>query len=1280
MCNFFCIVKLMRKFPEYHNTVQKVNFPYPKLLKLQLESYRSLFKQDCETNIHVDESLFALFKKFFQFASSKYTLNFIDYHIGSPKYSYQECKKYGISYTVPIEAIFSVKNNTTDEVVTQSIFFGDIPIITDDGFFIINGNKRVVISQIHTVNGIMFLNEKCLKYDTYACRIIFSSGIWLKIHSTINGSLFISINNVKKIPLMTLFRAIGFSTNKELLELFGSVEEFAVTRKNISKLKGRRLALDVVTYFSEKMKGNSTLNRKKIILAKDCVLDDESLEILFNNNIESVFVHSENSKMTIETYVIANSINSDTSQNEAEALNVIYYFFNESEPKSEQVAKDFVKNLLFSHKHSLGKIGRLKLNAIGDEDRDDDFFTVEDLIHVVKHLLKIIAKKVPYDDVDHIGNKCLDQVGDQIYYQFYVSLSKIARGVKDKLNTSDFEISKIRELFNTNILFNTINSFFAINQLSQYMDEINPLSTVIHKRKIAAIGVGGISKDSLVSEIRDIHYSQYGRICPIETPEGSSIGLITSLALFAKINDYKLLLTPYRIVTKGVVDFNNDHVVFLSAFEEAGKNLAQSSVNCDDKGNILDEYVMVRFDNSFMFVPKDKVDYCDVSSNQAFSLSTSLIPFVEHNEATRALTGSNMQKQAVPLLKDNAPIVGTGMEKVVVDNLKEILKAEYDGVIDYVDAEKIIVHYDLTEEERLTSYNDEIKEYSIVRMQGSNDSTCITYHPIVEKGQKVKKGEALVSGFASEKGELAIGNNITVAFVMMNGYNYEDAIVVSERVIRDDLLTSIHIDTYTESIRSTKLGDEEFTKDIQSVNQKELVSLDNDGLILEGTKVKEGDIIIGKVVPRGVSDSSPEEKLLRSIFGNKTCETKDASLRLPPFTKGTVVGANILQRPKKSKNLRERLKAETEHLKAECNTRLDKLCDAVIDKFNTLLEGKKTNGVYTKTGVVLVEPSTVLSKNVLSKKVFCRDRKVRLVDLDCFIHISTLVRYDWTDDVKTNEYVEKLIQKTILEENNIVDDYNKKLLALVNGDKLPDGVLKMASVNIASKSKIKVGDKLSGRHGNKGVVSKILKQEDMPFLSDGTPVDIVLTPLGVPSRMNLGQLYETLLGWAGKVLGEKYATPIFAGYNLDEINKKLESAGLPKCGLTQLYDGFTGEKFDTKSTVGVMYILKLNHLVDDKYHARSIGSYSMITQQPLSGRSQFGGQRLGEMEVWALEAFGAAYLVQEMLTVKSDDVIGRTLTYEAIVNGDRLPEPGIPEAFLVLIRELKGLALNISLR
>ncbi|MDR2402135.1 MAG: DNA-directed RNA polymerase subunit beta, partial [Cytophagales bacterium] len=1030
-----------------------------------------------------------------------------------------------------------------------------------------------------------------------------------------------------------------------------------------------------------KLKGHPTLNRKKILVAKDTIIDDYCLEFLFHNNIESVFVHSEKSTQTVETYVIANSVNIDTTQDEAEALKVIYFLFNESEPKNEQVAKDFIKNLLFNRKHSLGKIGRWKLNIIANEDREDDFFTVGDLVHVIEYLLKIIAKKIPYDDVDHLGNKCLDQVGEQIYYQFYLSLSKIARIVKDKLNTSDFEMNKMRELFNTNILFNTINSFFAINQLSQYMDEINPLSTIIHKRKIAAIGGGGISKDSLVSEIRDIHYSQYGRICPIETPEGTSIGLITSLSLFAQINNYKLLITPYRIVKDGVVNLNNDNVVFLTAFEEGNKNFAQSSVNCDAKGNILDEYVMVRCANTFMFVFKDKVDYCDVASNQAFSLSTSLIPFVEHNEATRALTGANMQKQAVPLLKDSAPIVGTGMEKMVIDNLDEILKAKYDGVVDYVDAEKIIVRYNLTEEEKLISYSDEIKEYSILRMQGSNDSTCMTYHPIVKKGQQLKKGEALVSGFASEKGELAIGNNMTVAFVMMNGYNYEDAIVVSERVIRDDLLTSIHIDTYTENIRSTKLGDEEFTKDIQSVNQKDLESLDNDGLILVGTKVKEGDIIIGKVIPRGVSDSSPEEKLLRSIFGNKTCETKDASLRLPSFSKGSVVGANILQRPEKSKGLLEKIKTEIENLKAESNLKLRKLYNAAIEKFCTLLEGKKTNGIFTKTGLVLVEANTIISKNLLVRNVLCRDKKTRLTDdLDCFVHLGVVVRDNWTEDQKINSLIEKLIQSTISEENNITDNYKKKHLALMNGDMLPDGVLKLASVNIASKCKIKVGDKLSGRHGNKGVVSKILKQEDMPFLEDGTPVDIVLTPLGVPSRMNLGQLYETLLGWAGKVLGETYATPIFAGYKLEEINKKLESAGLPQCGVTQLYDGFTGEKFDTKSTVGVMYILKLNHLVDDKYHARSIGSYSMITQQPLSGRAQFGGQRLGEMEVWALEAFGAAHLVREMLTVKSDDVIGRILTYEAIVNGTKFPEPRIPEAFRVLVRELRGMALNVTLR
>ncbi|MCS6824208.1 MAG: DNA-directed RNA polymerase subunit beta [Cytophagaceae bacterium] len=1269
---------------------------YPDFLEVQLESFKNFLQIDTPADSRENEGLYKVFKENFPITDSRenFVLEFIDYTIDPPKYSVDECIDRGLTYAVPLKAKLKLSCNDPEnedfETIEQEVFLGNIPYMTEKGSFIINGAERVVVSQLHRSPGVFFAQSKHTNgTKLYSARIIPFKGSWIEFATDVNNVMYAYIDRKKKFPVTTLLRAIGFGSDKEILDIFELSEEVEATKNSLKKVIGRKLAARVLRTWTEDFVDEDTgevvsLDRNEVIMERDSVIKEEDIDIILESGAKSIILHRED--VNISDYaIIYNTLQKDNSNSEKEAVETIYRQLRNSEAPDEQTARDIIHNLFFSDKrYDLGEVGRYRINKkLGlDVPQHIKVLTKEDIISIVKYLIGLINSKAVVDDIDHLSNRRVRTVGEQLYGQFSVGLARMARTIKERMNVRDNEDFKPVDLINARTLSSVINSFFGTNQLSQFMDQTNPLAEITHKRRMSALGPGGLSRERAGFEVRDVHYTHYGRLCTIETPEGPNIGLISSLCVHAKVNSMGFIETPYRVVEDGVVNLKKDPV-YLTAEEEEGHNIAQSNITLDADGTILDDKVKARYEGDFPVVEPEKVSYMDVAPNQIVSVAASLIPFLEHDDANRALMGSNMQRQAVPLLRPEAPIVGTGMERSVALDSRALVLAEGTGVVEYVDANKIVVRYELSEEETLVSFDSDLVTYNMVKFRRTNQDTCINMKPIVKVGQKVKKGDVLCDGYATQNGELALGRNLLVAFMPWQGYNFEDAIVVSEKVVREDIFTSIHIEEFELEVRDTKRGEEELTSEIPNVSEEAVRNLDERGIIRVGAEVKEGDILIGKITPKGETDPTPEEKLLRAIFGDKAGDVKDASLKAPPSLRGVVIDTKLFSRPKKDKDLRAKAKKQVDALKAKYSKDLLKLREMVIDKLIALLEGQISNGVKHKFGDELIAKGVKFTRKNIEANLFpdknpYKDESAYNVPEEVNL-IADVVLDNWTTDKRTNQLVVKLVKNYLLKRNEIAGHFKREKFTLEVGDELPAGIVQLAKVYIAKKRKLKVGDKMAGRHGNKGVVARIVREEDMPFLEDGTPMDIVLNPLGVPSRMNLGQIYETILGWAGKKLGRKYATPIFDGATEEEVERELKEAGLPSYGRTYLYDGLTGDRFDQPVTVGVIYMLKLGHLVDDKMHARSIGPYSLITQQPLGGKAQFGGQRFGEMEVWALEAFGAAHILQEILTVKSDDVIGRAKTYEAIVKGENMPKPNIPESFNVLVHELRGLALEITM-
>ncbi|HTF80891.1 MAG TPA: DNA-directed RNA polymerase subunit beta, partial [Cytophagales bacterium] len=1159
--------------------------------------------------------------------------------------------------------------------------------MTEKGSFIINGAERVIVSQLHRSPGVFFAMSKHTNgTKLYSARIIPFKGSWIEFATDVNNVMYAYIDRKKKFPVTTLLRAIGFGTDKQILEIFGLSEEVEATKPNLKKLVGRRLAARVLRTWTEDFVDEDTgevvsIDRNEILLERDSVISEGDIDVILNSSQKTIILHRED--INVNDYaIIYNTLQKDNSNSESEAVEQIYRQLRNTDAPDEQTARDIIQSLFFSDKrYDLGEVGRYRINKklelnIGFETR---VLTKDDIISIVKYLIGLINSRAVIDDIDHLSNRRVRTVGEQLFGQFGVGLARMARTIKERMNVRDNEDFKPVDLINARTLSSVINSFFGTNQLSQFMDQTNPLAEITHKRRMSALGPGGLSRERAGFEVRDVHYTPYGRLCTIETPEGPNIGLISSLCVHAKVNSMGFIETPYRQVEEGKVK----DIIYLTAEEEDGKHIAQANATIADDGTLTDDKIKVRFEGDFPVEEPSKIQLIDVAPNQIVSVAASLIPFLEHDDANRALMGSNMQRQAVPLLRPQAPIVGTGLEKRVALDSRALVVAEGEGVIEYADASKIVVRYDLSEEQKFVSFEPESKVYNLVKFRRTNQDTCINLRPIVLKGQRVEKGQPLCDGYATEKGELALGRNMLVAFMPWQGYNFEDAIVISEKVVREDVFTSIHIEEFELEVRDTKRGEEELTSEIPNVSEEAVKNLDENGIIRIGAEVKEGDILIGKITPKGESDPTPEEKLLRAIFGDKAGDVKDASMKAPPSLKGTVIDTKLFSRPKRDKELRGKSKAQVESLKKNYSKDLTDLKNMMIAKLVQLLDSKISQGIKHKFGDEILAKGVKFSKKNITEALFpeknvYRDESNYNVPEEVNL-IADLVLENATNDDNVNKLIMDLVKNYINKRNEISARFKRERFTLEVGDELPNGILQLAKVYIAKKRKLKVGDKMAGRHGNKGVVAKIVRQEDMPFLEDGMPVDIVLNPLGVPSRMNIGQLYETVLGWAGLKMGKKYATPIFDGATIDQVDAELSEAGLPKYGRTHLYDGLTGLQFEQKVTVGVIYMLKLGHLVDDKMHARSIGPYSLITQQPLGGKAQFGGQRFGEMEVWAIEAFGASHVLQELLTVKSDDVIGRAKAYESIVKGENMPKPNIPESFNVLIHELRGLALEITL-
>ncbi len=1247
---------------------------YPDFLDIQLKSFQDFFQLETNPENRKNEGLYKVFSENFPItdARNNFVLEFLDYFVDPPRYTLEETIERGLTYSVPLKAKLKLYCTDPDhedfETIVQDVYLGMIPYMTPKGTFIINGAERVVVSQLHRSPGVFFGQHRHANgTQLYSARIIPFKGSWMEFSTDINNIMYAYIDRKKKMPVTTLLRAIGFETDRDILEIFNLAEEIKVSKAGLKRVLGRKLAARVVRSWFEDFVDEDTgevvsIERNDVIIERETVLESENIEKIIDAGVKTILLHRDDQSLA-DYSIIFNTLQKDTTNSGKEAVEYIYFQLRNALPPDEETARGIFDKLFFSDKrYDLGEVGRFRINKKLnlDTSADTKVLTKEDIILIIKYLIKLVNNKTIVDDIDHLSNRRVRTVGEQLSNQFGVGLARMARTIRERMNVRDNEVFTPTDLINAKTLSSVINSFFGTNQLSQFMDQTNPLSEITHKRRISALGPGGLSRERAGFEVRDVHYTHYGRLCTIETPEGPNIGLISSLCVYAQINNLGFIETPYRGVVEGIIDYKKPPV-FLSAEEEEDKIIAQANTVLDEKGAFVNQKVKVRYQADYPITPREEVDLMDIAPNQIASIAASLIPFLEHDDANRALMGSNMMRQAVPLLNAEAPIVGTGIEGNVARDSRVLINAEGDGVVEYVDADKIIIRYERDDLERLVSFADDTKTYTLTKFQRTNQNTSINLRPIVRMGDTVSKGQVLCEGYATENGELALGRNLMVAFMPWKGYNFEDAIVISEKIVKEDIFTSVHIEEFSLEVRDTKRGVEELTNDIPNVSAEATKDLDENGLIRIGAEVKEGDILIGKITPKGESDPTPEEKLLRAIFGDKAGDVKNASLKAPPSMKGVVIGSNLFKRALKDKHAKSQEKDIIEVLDAEYNVIFEELKARLIEKLAVLVSNRTSQGVKNNFGEIVVPTKTKFTQKILS-------------GLD-FVNINT---DKWTTDKDKNDLIKILINNYNIKYKEHLGVYNRKKFVASVGDELPNGIVQMAKVYIAKKRKLKVGDKMAGRHGNKGIVARIVREEDMPFLEDGTPVDIVLNPLGVPSRMNLGQIYETVLGWAGKKLNKKFSTPIFDGATLDEINSYMEKAGLPENGTTYLYDGGTGQRFDQPATVGYIYMLKLHHMVDDKMHARSIGPYSLITQQPLGGKAQFGGQRFGEMEVWALEAFGAANILQEILTVKSDDVTGRAKAYETIVKGEVMPSPGVPESFNVLVHELRGLGLELS--
>ena len=1249
--------------------------PYPDFLEVQLKSFRDFLQLDTPTEKRKNEGLYKVFAENFPIADTRnnFVLEFLDYYIDPPRYTIEECLERGLTYSVPLKAKMKLYCTDPDHedfaTVVQDVYLGPIPYMTDKGTFVINGAERVVVSQLHRSPGVFFgQSTHANGTKLYSARIIPFRGSWIEFATDINNVMYAYIDRKKKLPVTTLLRAIGLESDKDIIEIFGLAEELKVNKTNLKKAVGRKLAARVLKTWVEDFADEDTgevvsIERNDVILDRETVIEEENIQEILDSGVQNILLHKEDAN-TNDYAIIFNTLQKDTSNSEKEAIHYIYRQLRNAEPPDDASAREVITNLFFSEKrYDLGDVGRFRINKKLNltTPMEVKVLTKEDIIAIIKYLIGLINSKTDVDDIDHLSNRRVRTVGEQLYNQFGVGLARMSRTIRERMNVRDNEVFTPIDLINAKTISSVINTFFGTNALSQFMDQTNPLAEITHKRRMSALGPGGLSRERAGFEVRDVHYTHYGRLCPIETPEGPNIGLISSLCAYAKINDLGFVETPYRVVENSRVNLNNDEVVYLSAEQEEGKIIAQGNAPLNDDGTFIRTKVKARLDADFPVVPPSEVQLMDVSPVQIASIAAAMIPFLEHDDANRALMGSNMMRQAVPLLRSEAPIVGTGIEAQLAYDSRTQIQAEGAGVVEYVDADVIRVRYDRTADEEFVSFEDAVKEYRLPKFRKTNQSTTIDLRPICDKGQRVEKGDILTEGYSTENGELAIGRNLKVAYMPWKGYNYEDAIVLNERMVREDILTSVHVDEYTLEVRETKRGMEELTSDIPNVSEDATKDLDERGIIRVGAHVVPGDILIGKITPKGESDPTPEEKLLRAIFGDKAGDVKDASLKASPSLKGVIIGTNLFARAMKKK----RGKGANQEL-IDLDTQYDErklaLKKILLEKLLVLTADHASQGVKDFLGSEIVAKGVKFTNDILDN-----------------IDYETVNLSKWTADAHTNDMISATIRNYIRKYKEIDAELRRKKFDISIGDELPSGIMQLAKVYVAKKRKIGVGDKMAGRHGNKGIVSRVVRQEDMPFLADGTPVDIVLNPLGVPSRMNIGQIFEAVLGWAGRELNVKFATPIFDGASLDDLNEWTDKAGLPRYGKTYLYDGGTGERFDQPATVGVTYMLKLGHMVEDKMHARSIGPYSLITQQPLGGKAQFGGQRFGEMEVWALEAFGAAHILQEILTIKSDDVVGRSKAYEAIVKGEPMPTPGIPESLNVLLHELRGLGLSINL-
>jgi len=1260
---------------DFGSSVLSTTSSYPDFLEIQLKSFEEFFQIETLPEHRDSEGLYKVFMENFPITDTRnqFVLEFLDYFIDPPRYSIDECIERGLTYSVPLKA--KLKLYCTDpehedfETIVQDVYLGQIPYMTPKGSFVVNGAERVIVSQLHRSPGVFFGQSRHANgTKLYSARVIPFKGSWIEFATDINGVMYAYIDRKKKLPVTTLLRAIGFESDKQILEIFGLADEVKVTKANMKEAVGRKLAARVLKTWVEDFVDEDTgevvsIERNEVLIDRETVIEDHHVDQIVESGAKTVILHKAGINAA-DYALIYNTLQKDTSNSEKEAVEVIYRQLRNAEPPDLETARGVIDKLFFSEqRYDLGEVGRYRINKKLNLESELSVrvLTKQDIISIIRYLIELVNSKADVDDIDHLSNRRVRTVGEQLYTQFGVGLARMARTIRERMNVRDNEVFTPTDLINAKTLSSVINSFFGTNQLSQFMDQTNPLAEITHKRRLSALGPGGLSRERAGFEVRDVHYTHYGRLCTIETPEGPNIGLISSLCVYSKVNNLGFIETPYRKVTEGKVDTKGE-LIYLSAEEEDDQMIAQANAKVSDSGEFIDKRVKARLMGDFPVTTPKELHLMDVAPNQIASIAASLIPFLEHNDANRALMGSNMMRQAVPLLRPEAPVVGTGLEERVAHDSRVLIMAEGEGSVKYVDADRIVIDYKRTDDERTVSFDGDEKEYRLTKFMKTNQSTCMNLRPLVRKGDKVTKGQVLVEGYSTQDGELAIGRNLVVAFMPWKGYNFEDAIVISERVAREDIFTSIHIDEYIMEVRDTKRGLEELTADIPNVSEEATKDLDENGLIRIGAEITEGDILIGKITPKGETDPSPEEKLLRAIFGDKAGDVKDASMKAPPSTKGVVIDKKLFSRAIKDKKTKTNEKAVLDQIDKEYDQELGGLKDVLVEKMMKLIGGVSSNGVFNKYKEEQIKKGVKFSAKVLQG-----------------IDFVTVDPTEWTADKKTNELVRQLIHNYNIRHSDVSGVYKRKKFQVSIGDELPTGIVKLAKVYVAAKRKLTVGDKMAGRHGNKGIVAKIVRDADMPYLEDGSTVDIVLNPLGVPSRMNLGQIYETVLGWAGLKLGRKYATPIFDGATIEQINDETDEAGLPRYGRTYLYDGGTGDRFHQPATVGVIYMIKLAHMVDDKMHARSIGPYSLITQQPLGGKAQFGGQRFGEMEVWALEAFGAANILQEILTVKSDDVVGRAKAYEAIVKGDPMPTPGIPESFNVLLHELRGLALNVSL-